>query len=203
MKNLLLAFTSTCIAACSGGTEANRNTFTQAVNGYLSKRGDLCLAKYDWPIEVSAQELQTGGRNAVQLPVLEKLGVVRSTLVDAEGSSPAKGPSQQTARRYDLTDAGRRYYLKRAGVHEHTADFCAAKLSLDKIVAWEVHKNGGRSEAVVTYTYRVDAAPWAKDADAQRVFPAVARVLRGAGKAQLRETFTLTTAGWAAGKSVD
>jgi hypothetical protein len=204
MKIYLLALTLTGLAACGGRTEANRDSFTAAVNGYLDKRGDLCLGKYDWPIEVSAQEIQAGGRNAVQLPVLEKLGVVRSTAVSAD-DHPQPGAAPLMVRRYELTDTGKKYYLKRegGGTHARPADFCAAKLSLDKIVGWEVHKNGAQSEAVVTYTYRVDAAPWAQDADAQRVFPAVARVLSGAGKAQLREAFTLTGYGWAAKDSVD
>jgi hypothetical protein len=204
MKIYFLALTLTGLAACVGRTEANRDGFTAAVNGYLDKRGDLCLGKYDWPIEVSAQEIQAGGRNAVQLPVLEKLGVVRSTAVSAD-DHPQQGAALLMVRRYELTETGKKYYLKRegGGTRAHPADFCAAKLSLDKIVGWEVHKNGAQSEAVVTYTYRVDAAPWAQDADAQRVFPAVARVLSGAGKAQLREAFTLTEYGWAAKDTVD
>ncbi|HEX3913112.1 MAG TPA: hypothetical protein VHW71_06370 [Steroidobacteraceae bacterium] len=204
MKIYLLALTLTSLAACAGRTEANRDSFTRAVNGYLDKRGDLCLGKYDWPIDVSAQEIQAGGRNAVQLPVLEKLGIVRSTTVSADEHAN-RDAAPLVVRRYELTETGKKYYLTRAGggPHEHPADFCAAKLSLDKIVSWEVHQNGARSEALVTYTYRVDAAPWAKDADAQRVFPAVARVLSGAGKAQLREAFTRTGHGWAAKDSLD
>jgi hypothetical protein len=204
MKIYLLALTLTGLAACGSRTEANRDTFTQAVNGYLDKRGDLCLGKYDWPIEVSAQEFQIGGRNAVQLPVLEKLGVVRSTALSADEHSQQGAPAF-AARRYELTEDGKKYYLEHevAGTHARPADFCAAKLSLDKIVGWEVHQNGAQSEAVVTYTYRVNAAPWAQDPDAQRVFPAVARVLSGAGKAQLREVFTLTGHEWAAKDSFD
>jgi len=204
MKIFFLALTLTGLAACGGRTEANRDSFTAAVNVYLDKRGDLCLGKYDWPIEVSAQEIQAGGRNAVQLPVLEKLGVVRSTALSAD-DHPQQGAAPLVVRRYELTETGKKYYLTReaGGTHAHPADFCAAKLSLDKIIGWEIHKIGAQSEAVVTYTYRVDAAPWAQDADAQRVFPTVARVLSGAGKAQLREAFTLTGDGWAAKDSVD
>jgi hypothetical protein len=201
MKTYFLAFALTTLAACTGRTEANRDSFTAAVTGYLDKRGDLCLGKYDWPIEVSVQEIQAGGRNAVQLPVLEKLGVVQSIAVSSDDH--AQPAAALVARRYELTETGKKYYLKREGARAHPADFCAAKLSLDKVVSWEVHENGAQSEAVVTYTYRVDAAPWAKDADAQRVFPAVARVLSGAGKAQLREAFTRTGQGWTAKDSVD
>ena len=73
-------------------------------------------------------------------------------------------------------------------------DFCAAKLSLDKVVSWDLQQR----HAVVTYTYKVDAAPWTRDSELQKVFPMVAGVVRGAGTATLQETFTLTDKGWIA-----
>ena len=48
--------------------------FTRAMNTYLEKRGDLCLAKSSWPIDVTQHEIDIGARNAVQMPVLERLG---------------------------------------------------------------------------------------------------------------------------------
>ena len=53
-------------------------------------------------------------------------------------------------------------------------------------------------QMVVTYTYHVTPAAWATDADAQKVFPVVAGVIRGAGVAQLTETVRLTDHGWVA-----
>ena len=54
----------------------------------------------------------------------------------------------------------------------------------------------GRLQALVSYTYTVKAAPWVGDAEVQRVFPLVAGVLRGAGNAQLEQTFTQAYDGW-------
>jgi hypothetical protein len=56
----------------------------------------------------------------------------------------------------------------------------------------------GATVTSVVYTYKVDPAPWAKNADAQRAFPMVSRVIEGAGTMQLREGVHLTSKGWVA-----
>jgi hypothetical protein len=56
----------------------------------------------------------------------------------------------------------------------------------------------GKTATSVVYTYKIDPAPWAKDADAQRVFPMIKRVIEGAGTMQLREGVHLTSKGWVA-----
>ena len=53
----------------------------------------------------------------------------------------------------------------------------------------------------MTYTYRVERAPWLSSPEIQRVFPAVTRVVQGAGTAELKEGFTLTPNGWVANAS--
>jgi hypothetical protein len=74
-----------------------------------------------------------------------------------------------------------------------------AKLTLEKVTDWQLTDRGaGQRGALVHYTYRVDAAPWTTDPDARRVFPMVDRVIRGAGRAELEEGFTLTADGWVA-----
>lgn len=187
------ALLAATLAACAGGQRsADRAAFEHALDRYLAQRGDLCLAKYDWPIDISAQDLALGSRDAVQLPVLEQLGVVRST-------QTASG-----AQRYALTAEGQRSYRARevparAGAPAHHGDFCAARLSLDQVVGWEfAPQDPQHRHAVVTYTYRVEASAWAQDPRARRVFPAVARVLDGARHAQLRQAFVLGADGWVA-----
>jgi hypothetical protein len=54
------------------------------------------------------------------------------------------------------------------------------------------------AQTVVTYTYDIDPAPWAADAAVRRVFPAVDRVLRGAGNMELQQAMVLTRHGWEA-----
>jgi hypothetical protein len=183
------------LAACARDAAPDAKVFGAAMDTYLARRGDLCLAKPSWPIDLTQHEIDSGARNALQLPVLERLGLAASTVaevdVDDEGTL-----HHMKVRRYQLTDAGRKHYVMRGA----KGDFCAARLSLDRIVAWELHDGAAdkRRHAVVTYTYRADAAPWTQDAQAQKVFPMVANVVHGAGTAQLQEAFTLTDAGWVA-----
>src|SRR5579862_9455692 len=71
---LALAF----LAACQNRQAQlpTRDNFTAAVNGYLAQRGNLCLAKYDWPIAVTDADRQGHSLDAQQMPVLESLGLV-------------------------------------------------------------------------------------------------------------------------------
>jgi len=196
------------LSACTRTAEPTAEVFTAAMNTYLAKRGDLCLGKNSWPIDVTQHEVDVGARNALQMPVLEKLGLVASTVAEIDVNDEGT-LHHMKVRRFALTDAGHKYYLTRdpgretakiSGAAAPKGDFCAAKLNLDHVVGWELHKtaDGAQRQAVVTYTYRIDAAPWAQDAQVQKVFPVVSSVVRGAGTAQLQETFTLTEAGWVA-----
>ncbi len=188
------------LAACTGADAPSDAVFTAAMQNYLARHGDLCLAKSHWPIDVTQHEIDVGGRNARQMPVLERLGLVNSTVaevdVDDEGTL-----HHMKVRRFALTDAGRKYYVMRETGNGGAAvqgDFCAAHLSLDRVVGWKLNPaaEGRPQRAVVSYTYKIDPAPWTSDAEAQRVFPVVAGVVRGAGTAQLQESFRQTKDGW-------
>lgn len=188
------------LGACSSADAPSDAVFGTAVRGYLAQHGDLCLGKSHWPIDVTQHEIDVGGRNARQMPVLERLGLVNSSVaevdVDDEGAL-----HHMKVRRFALTDAGRKYYLTRAGGSGAAAgqgDFCAGRLSLDRVVGWKLGPpgEGGPQHAVVSYTYTIDSAPWTADAEVQRVFPVVAGVVRGAGTAQLEESFRRTKDGW-------
>jgi len=203
MKNMLcaavVALTGLAgIEGCTHDDGPNAQALGAALHSYLATRGDLCLAKNTWPIDLTQHEIDSGARNALQLPVLERLGLASSTVaevdVDDEGTL-----HHMKVRRYALTDAGRKFYVSRSNADgARRGDFCAAHLSLDRIVGWELHGSGAGRQVVVTYTYRVDAAPWTKDGEVQKVFPVVAGVIRGAGTAQLQETFVRRDAGWIA-----
>lgn len=192
------------LGACSATDAPSDAVFTTAMNGYLARRGDLCLAKNRWPIDVTQHEIDVGGRNARQMPVLERLGLVSSSVaevdVDDEGTA-----HHMKVRRFALTEAGRKYYVSRdagdgTGPKAPSGDFCAAHLSLDRVVGWRLDQpaEGHVQRALVTYTYKIDPAPWTADAEVQRVFPVVAGVLHGAGSAQLQESFLKTKDGWVA-----
>ncbi len=192
------------LAACTRAPEASLDAFTQAMTVYLSERGQLCLAKDAWPIDVTQHEVDVGARNALQMPVLDRLGLVSSSVAQVDVNDEGT-VHRMAVRRYVLTDAGRRYFVRRgpaktSGAASIRSDFCAAKLSLDRVVDWKLDTNPRNlaRRATVTYTYHVDAAPWTNDPQVQKVFPVVAGVIRGAGTAQLQETFSLTETGWVA-----
>jgi hypothetical protein len=158
------------------------------VTHYLSDHGDLCVGKFTWPRVVTQEDQQAHTNDAVQLPVLERLGLVESTEISAPGSEAGStAAAAETVRRYSLTDKGRRYYLEKKhvtlNVHdqpvEHDKDLCVARLRLAKVVKWTapepVH---GHPETVVRYTYHVKAADWMADPQARQVFPVADRIIR-------------------------
>ena len=171
----------------------SRANFTAAVTDYLAQRGHLCLAKYDWPIVVTQAGRQANSLDAQQMALLETLGLVTGRDVNA-------------AREYTLTAAGQKYYLHvpvvvaTATQHvTHPADFCVARLSLDRVFGWESPQTtGGRSVSSVLFSYKIDPAPWTRTPDARRVFPAVMRAIDNAGSLQLRLGVHLSSQGWVA-----
>lgn len=180
----------------------NRANFTAAVSEYLARRGHLCLAKYDWPITVTAADRETHSLDAQQMPVLEALGLVAGREVGG-----AAGP----ARAYALTAAGQEHYLHvpvviATATHRvvHAADFCVATLSLDQVIGWEKPVGlDGRTATSVLFTYKIAAAPWTQTAAARRVFPAVRQAVENAGTQQLRLGMHLTQRGWIADELSD
>jgi hypothetical protein len=205
-------FGAALLGAASAGTACGKKTdptqahFEEGMRAYLERRGDLCLAKYEWPIDVSAHDAAVGTRDALQMPVLERLGLVRSSDFTINVNRD-DGVVPVDVKRYELTEAGLADFRSRevgvnpAGEKLVSSDFCVAKLSLDKVVGWEVHGGAGPGDsprAVISYTYAVASDPWTHDPEIQRVLPAVARVIAGAGTATLEETFALRPEGWVA-----
>ena len=166
---------------------------------YLAKQGQLCLGKFDWPIDVSQQDFQENTRDAVQMPVLEKLGLVTSTVAETPRLGIDDNAVHTVAvKRYELTQAGRKSYVEKditRGQVQHHKDLCVAKLSLDKIVRWEPTELG---QGTVFYTYHVTAVPWALSADALKVFPMIDKIIKGEGTLQLSQRMQLIKEGWIA-----
>ncbi len=184
----------------------SRANFTQAVNDYLAQRGHLCLAKYDWPIAVTAADRQARSVDAQQMPVLEALGLVTSREIHVERKGADGGVASLPAREYALTPEGQKYYLHvpvvvaTATRHvTHPADFCAATLSLDRVVGWDRPLAlDGRTVTSVLFTYKIDPAPWTQTPDARRAFAVVTHAIENAGSLQLRLGVHLTRRGWVA-----
>ena len=198
-----LLFALLALPSCHDRRAADQRTFTEGMKEYLARRGDLCVGKSSWPIDVTPAEFNGNGRNAVQMPVLERLGLVHGEDTLAE-TQTEDGRVNHEVRRYELTPEGQRYYLARERGRGQTAnappqkDLCVAKLSLDKVLSWAAPTTGATPRTIVKYTYRIEAAPWTNDPDVQRTFPMVARVIHGAGHNHLEEPFTLTNEGWVA-----
>src|SRR5580692_12876791 len=94
MKMWMMA--ATLAVAATGLTRAatvqpSPRDMTRAVKQFLAEHGDLCMAKYTWPRDVTAADRDAHSNDAVQLPVLERLGLVQSTQIPvpaAGGASP-------------------------------------------------------------------------------------------------------------------
>ena len=198
----LLVASALCVGAChpkpnADPKAATRENFARGTVAYLAARGELCLGK-EFPLDVTEREFASGARNAVQMPVLEHLGLVSSEHAMGQVTTE-DGPVAVPVTRFQLTDTGRPYYRAREGAGEgdkQHGDLCVAKLSLNRVVSFEMAED--KRSAVVSYTYTVQAAPWTRVPEVKAVFPAVDRVVAGAGTALLKEGFTLTNDGWVA-----
>ena len=203
-KILMMVVALSVLPACgpSDPRAPTRLNFKSALQESLATpRADICLAMFDWPIDLTPAEAGAGSRHAVQLPVFEKLGLATSTVVDVPKTE--ENPDG-VVKRYALTDAGRKYYkphpyTTRNGT-EHPNDFCVARIRPQQVTSWQLDTHDAEHPtAVVNYTYQIDPAPWMKDAEAQRVLPMVVRIINGAGGGlQLRQGFTLGEHGWVA-----
>lgn len=174
------------------------------MRAYLGKRGTICLGKNEWPIDVPLSKVSTKDRDAQQMPVFERLGLVRGTDTTVEAKS-GDDATPTRVRRYELTEAGAQYYVDHevgrtsTGEIRHQKDFCVAKLSLDKIVHADIKDvDAGQRVAAVEYTYAVDAPAWTRDPEIKRVLPFVAHLVNGAGTESMTQGFTWTRDGWVA-----
>ena len=198
------AVAALALAACSkqDTRPPTREAFEAGLRTFLADGHDqLCLGMFDWPIDLTEAEAGAGSRHAVQLPVFEKLGLAKSTIVSVPKS--AENPDG-AIKRYELTDEGRKYYKPHAYTARngavHKNDFCVAQISLNHVEGWQFDPHDAQhSFATVSYTYRITPAPWLKDADAVRVLPMVAKIINGADAGlQMHQGFARNPQGWVA-----
>ena len=206
---LLLALAATAARA----DLPDRATATAAVERYLAAHGDFCLGKTEWPVDLSALDLRAHGRDTLQMPVLESLGLVHSAKAIAlrvEGPVAEEGgpPVPIEVLRYTLTPAGEAWFKAHDALVDRTdgerlvraRDLCPATLKLEEVVGLdEVAAGNGVPQFVARYTYVVaDVAPWATTPEFRRVFPLAARVIDGAHAMRLEQRFRFVDGQWVA-----
>jgi hypothetical protein len=196
MKRITGCLLLCMLAACGPSKDANRKNFETAVTDFLDAHGDMCIGKVQWPIDITKADADAHSPNSIQLPALQKVGLVSATQLT--------GTAVPTMR-FALTAEGQKYYLHKkmtsvaseGGPKIHDGDLCYGKLHLQKVIGWEKPRTeNGQLRTAVTYTYTIDPAPWTKDPDVQRVFPVVAMVVKSGGVLQLKQIVVLTDDGW-------
>jgi len=195
------------LVGCASKKDANEKNFSEALNSYLAKKGQLCLGiPSAWPVDVNEAERRSGMGTAAEMAALEKAGLVRSHETETEYMPPLSSrPVKTKVLRYELTDNGKTFYREKdrlglAGNKQVQGDLCYGQKALDKIVNWQGPTAAGDSkEATVFYTYRIEnLAEWAKNSDIQRVFPGIVSTTDGAGKTEMNQVLTLSNEGWTA-----
>ena len=204
---LALAIASLACAAVEPAAMPDHDAATAIVQHYLDGHGDFCLGKTDWPVDISALDERARGRDVLQMPVLEALGLVHSSAatamrVEGPGLDDGSPPVPVAVKRYEPTPLGERYMRDRlvtvaradGDVRLRGRDLCAAHLALAGVVA--VAPGAAPQTFVATYTYEATPAPWAMAADFQRAFPLAARVIVGSRKVQLKQAFAWKDGAW-------
>lgn len=203
----LTLFSVLLLVSCASKKDANEKNFSEALNSYLAKKGQLCLGiPSAWPVDLNEAERRSGMGTATEMAALEKAGLVRSHETETEYMPPLSSrPVKTKVLRYELTDNGKTFYREkdRLGLARNKqvqGDLCYGQQALDKIVKWEGPTAVGDSkETTIFYTYKIAGlAEWAKNPDIQRVFPGIVSTIDGAGKTQMNQALTLTNHGWEA-----
>ena len=195
------------LIGCASNKNANEKNFSEALNSYLAKKGQLCLGiPSTWPVDLNEAERRGGMGTAAEMAALEKAGLVRSHETETEYAPPLSTRLVKArVLRYELTEDGKKFYREKqtlalVGTKGKQGDLCFGEQALDKIVKWEGPNAAGDSKEVsVFYMYRIEnLAEWAKNADVQRVFPGIVSTIDGAGKSVMNQALALTNQGWQA-----
>ena len=205
--SLALAIASLACNAAEPPAIPDRAAATAVVERYLDGHGDFCLGKMDWPVDISALDERARGRDVLQMPVLESLGLVRSSAatalrVEGPGLDDDSPPVPVAVKRYELTPLGEQSMRERVvtvtradgDFSVRRRDLCAAHLALAEVVA--VAPGAAPRSFVATYTYDAKPASWATSADFQRVFPLAARVIAGSRQMRLKQAFAWKDGAW-------
>jgi hypothetical protein len=187
------------LTACDSAKKPSDGNFRKAINQYLEKHGKACTwIGRPFPIDVSESEQKLQSGTGVQMAVLEAAGLVRSS--DTVAPTPGiLGPgAPRRVKRYQPTEAGKKYLQQTPGIFGQTAGFCYGEKTVDSIVKWtEPVTMGAGSQSEVSYTYKIaNLAPWAERPDVQREFGDVRTTVNGISKSNEIAGLQLTNQGW-------
>ena len=103
------------LIGCASKKDANEKNFSEALNSYLAKKGQLCLGiPSTWPVDLNEAERRGGMGTAAEMAALEKAGLVRSHEAETEYTPPLSSrPVKTKVLRYELTDSGKTFYREK------------------------------------------------------------------------------------------
>ncbi len=187
------------LIACNDVKKTSDGNFRKAISQYLEKHGKACTwIGPPFPIDVSEPEQRLQSGAAGQMAVLEAAGLVHSSDTVAPTPSIFGPGAPRRVKRYEPTEAGKKYLQQVPGVLGQSAGFCYGDRTVDSIVKWtEPVTMGAGSQSEVTYTYKIaNLAPWAIRPDVQREFGDVRTTVAGISKANEIAGLQLTNHGW-------
>jgi hypothetical protein len=181
-----LAVLAVLVLAACGEKQLSEADFKTALDQEFQKTGPVC-APLDkgFPATLNQMEQEYGVGRA--LAALEGAGLL-SSAPDGKG------------RRYEVTEAGRKFYTEREGqsvgltVQKVKHGFmCFADMRVDKVSRWDAQADQGFA---VSYTYRLEnVAPWATAPSVMQAMPKLAIWINGAQKAVRKSTVKKTANG--------
>lgn len=187
------------LTACNDIKKPSDGNFRKAITQYLEKHGRACtLVAHPFPIDVSESEQKLSSGMPGQMTVLEAAGLVHSSDTVAPTPSIFGPGAPRRVRRYQPTDAGKKYLEQASGILGQTAGFCYGDKTVDSIVKWtEPATMGPALQSEVTYTYKIaNLAPWAERPDVQSEFGDVRTTVSGISKSNEIVGVQLTNQGW-------
>ena len=193
------------LIGCASKKDANEKNFSEALNSYLAKKGQLCLGiPSTWPVDLNEAERRGGMGTAAEMAALEKAGLVRSHETETEYTPPlSTRPVKARVLRYELTEDGKKFYREKptlplVGTKGKQGDLCFGQQALDKIVSGRGRMPLATRKKCQFYMSIENLADWAKNPDVQTVFPGIVSTIDGAGKTEMNQALTLTDQGWQA-----
>jgi hypothetical protein len=186
------------LTACNDVKKPSDSNFRKAISQYLEKHGKVCTwIGRPFPVDVSESEQRLQFGTSAQMGVLDAAGLVRA--LDTVAPTPGMfGPgAPRRVKRYEPTEAGKKYLQQVPGLLGQSAGFCYGDKTVDSIVKWTEPVMGAGSQSEVTYTYKIaNLAPWAERADVQHEFGDVRTTVSGISKSNEIAGLQLTNHGW-------